>query len=73
MIKVNPRVGDGVYEIIWEPVKNVNHGLVSYTVKVLEKDIKGDSLVSICLYKYYYSSCLLIYCYLFNSLIHQIL
>lgn len=46
MVKVNPR--DGVYEIIWEPVKNVNHGLVSYTVKVLEKeDIKGDSLVSI--------------------------
>ncbi|XP_025412408.1 proto-oncogene tyrosine-protein kinase ROS isoform X3 [Sipha flava] len=43
MIKVNPIAG--VYEIIWEPVKNVNHGLVSYTVKVLEKeDLKGDSL-----------------------------
>lgn len=48
MIKVNPRHNEGVYEIIWEPVKNVNHGLVSYTVKVLEKeDSKGDSLVSI--------------------------
>jgi hypothetical protein len=46
MIKVNPIAG--VYEIIWEPVHNVNHGLVSYTVKVLEKeDLKGDSLVSI--------------------------
>jgi len=47
MIKVNPR-HNGVYEINWEPVKNVNHGTVSYTVKVLEKkDSKIDSLVSI--------------------------
>lgn len=48
MIKVIPRHNEGVYEIIWEPVKNVNHGLVSYTVKVLEKeDSKLDSLVSV--------------------------
>lgn len=47
LIKVNPKHNEGVYEIIWEPVKNVNHGLVSYTVKVLEKeDSKVDSLVS---------------------------
>lgn len=47
MIKVKPRNNKGVYEIIWEPVKNVNHGLVSYTIKVLEKeDRKLDSLVS---------------------------
>ncbi|XP_022182108.1 proto-oncogene tyrosine-protein kinase ROS-like isoform X3 [Myzus persicae] len=45
MIKVNPRYNESVYEIIWEPVKTVNHGLVSYTVKVLEKeDSKVDSL-----------------------------
>lgn len=51
MIKVNPRYNESVYEIIWEPVKTVNHGLVSYTVKVLEKeDSKVDSLVSIILY-----------------------
>lgn len=48
MIKVNPR-HNGVYEINWEPVKNVNHGTVSYTVKVLEKDGKVDSLVSVLL------------------------
>lgn len=48
MIKVNLRNKEGVYEIIWEPVKNVNHGLVSYTVKVLEKGFsKIDTLVSI--------------------------
>lgn len=48
MIKVKPKNNKGVYEIIWEPVKNVNHGLVSYTVKVLEKeDGKLDSLVSL--------------------------
>lgn len=47
MIKVNPSNNDGEYEINWAPVKNVNHGLVSYTVKVLEKeDGKVDSLVS---------------------------
>lgn len=51
MIKVNPRNNESVYEIIWEPVKTVNHGLVSYTVKVLEKeDSKVDSLVSITKY-----------------------
>ncbi|XP_050056431.1 proto-oncogene tyrosine-protein kinase ROS isoform X5 [Aphis gossypii] len=45
MIKVNPKINESVYEIIWEPVKTVNHGLVSYTVKVLEKeDSKIDSL-----------------------------
>lgn len=48
MIRVNSKNNDGVFEIFWEPVKNVNHGLVSYTVKVLEKeDRKIDSLVSI--------------------------
>jgi len=48
MIKVNPGNSDGEYEIIWAPVKNVNYGLVSYTVKVLEKeDRKVDSLVSV--------------------------
>lgn len=45
MIKVNHLNNGSVYEIIWEPVKNVNHGLVSYTVKVLENN-KADSLVS---------------------------
>lgn len=50
MIKVYPRNNENMYEIIWEPVKTVNHGLVSYTVKVSEKeDSKVDSLVSICL------------------------
>lgn len=48
MIKVKQRTTDGEYEIIWAPVKNVNHGLVSYTVKVLEKeDGKVASLVRI--------------------------
>jgi len=56
MIKVNPRNNESVYEIIWEPVKTVNHGLVSYTVKVLEKeDSKVDSLVSIILYYIVYN------------------
>lgn len=48
MIKVNPKNDEDLYEIIWEPVKNVNHGLVLYTVKVLKKkDNKVDSFVSI--------------------------
>lgn len=48
MIKVNPKHNGEVYEIIWEPVKNVNHGMVSYTVKVLENgDGNVNSLVSI--------------------------
>lgn len=49
MIKVKPTNNNNkdMYEIIWEPVKNVNHGLISYTVKVLEKeDRKLDYLVS---------------------------
>lgn len=50
MIKVNHRLNENMYEIIWEPVQNVNHGLVSYTVKVLhEEDKKVDSRVSISL------------------------
>lgn len=47
MIKVNFKNNNSVYEIMWEPVKNVNHGLVSYTVKVMEKEDKNiDSVVS---------------------------
>lgn len=68
MIKVNPRHNEGVYEIIWEPVKNVNHGLVSYTVKVLEKeDSKIDSLVSVYLKKIILlgtNMCVCVYVYL---------
>lgn len=47
MIKVNRKNDEDFYEIIWEPVKNVNHGLVLYTINVLKKkDNKVDSFVS---------------------------
>lgn len=53
MIKVNHKLNESMYEIIWKPVQNVNHGLVSYIVKVLhEEDKKVDSRVSILLKMY---------------------
>lgn len=57
MIKVHS-INEEIYEIIWEPVKNVNHGLVSYTVKVLKKENnKVAPLVSIKFnYNYIYNT-----------------
>ncbi|XP_050535151.1 proto-oncogene tyrosine-protein kinase ROS-like [Daktulosphaira vitifoliae] len=46
MIKVYPKINDTTFEIVWNPVTNVNHGLVLYNVIVLEKEDNTNSCIS---------------------------